>query len=635
MSNNNVANKLTIQRNKTLFTVAIILMLALTSATAVIPQSSAQAAKAQEIQIPTPSEWRTRLTETPEGAYRPTVGVTNYPLTTSPCGNEPKTGFSKGPAPYTNHTLWRADIPVYEWSQILADNGKVFTGSTLDHCYYCLDQNTGEVIWQFNLTGGSQRWPQLAFHTAWVLDSSRAVALSQNNGNAYYKMTVAGSPALSVKFPQVFEDGDAIYLTSGNNVSCLKLSHTEFPSVSLVWNQSTIRGRLAYADGLLYGVASYSTWCSCVEAATGKLVWNFTGTGDPKDKFYPSPVIDNGLVFLGTETNNASIVADHVVCLDAKTGAYKWTYATGEYFVQSISAGYGNIYVAGGEQNNVYCIDQKTGNLIWKHSTPGVIDYYTMQIGGGAVYLVCAAMAITGFPVAGTYPGYTICLNATTGDEIWRYWTPTSATDVSLVDGNLYTETIEDYIWCWGKGPTTTTTTATSQAITLGQSTVIYGSVEDMSPFSQQHPELQYPWVKGVPITLSYIKDGGWVDFAKLQTNDYGEFEYAWTASETGAYTVIARFEGNDAYYWSSGKTMVQVSPAPPSPSPKPTATQAATPTPTPTLTLPPTTSAPSPSQTQAPPPAEAPNLVIYVAIAAVVIVAVVVAVAVYLRKRR
>ena len=158
------------RENKTLFAIALVLMLASSTSIAFIPHSAAQVSGTQE--IATPSDWRYLITQTPNGAYRATPGVTNYPHTSSPCGTEDKTGFSAGPAPYTNHTLWRADIPIYEWSTILVDNGKAFTGSTLDHCYYALDQNTGEVIWQFNLTGGSLRWPQLAYHLAFVIDSS-------------------------------------------------------------------------------------------------------------------------------------------------------------------------------------------------------------------------------------------------------------------------------------------------------------------------------------------------------------------------------------------------------------------------------------------------------------------------------
>jgi outer membrane protein assembly factor BamB len=624
--------KLMIFQNSKLFAIAIILVLIMP---AIFVASFGSFSNAQTIaqNTPTPQNWIDLITQTPDGAYLPTDGVTKYPQRTSPSGTEDKTGYSAGPSPKTNHTLWRADIPVYEWNKVLADNGMVFLGSTLDHCYYALDQNTGEVIWQKDLVLGSNRWPQLAYNLAFVRNGSYTIALSQNNGNFFWQSPATSSPALTVAWPKAFEDGDALYTTSGNNVTCFKVIHQEYPAISQIWNRDTIRGRLAFSNGLLYGVGSYSTWASCVKANTGELVWNFTGTGDPKDKFYPSPVIANGNVYLGTESNNASIVADHVVCLDAATGRYKWTYTTGEWFVQSISAAYGNIYITGGDKNTLYCVDGATGNLAWTFTAPGFIDYYTLQIGDQALYFVCAAKAIEGFPVPGTFPGLTMCLNALTGKEIWRYYTDTAATTPTLVDGNLYTQTEEDYVWCWGKGPTTTTADVTSKSVMTGQSMVISGSVEDMSPFSQKHPELQSPWPAGVPVVLSYIKGNDWVDFATVNTNNRGEFQYEWSPTVAGTYTVMARFEGNEAYYWSSAKTTVQVSPAPTAtPTPAPTAT----PTPVPTATPTPVPTATPTSAPQAPSGLTMPYEVAYIgaAVIAVAFVAIAAIVIMVFRKK-
>ena len=82
-----------IRGNKTLYAIALILMLAFSAVIAIIPYSVAQVS---EYSIPTPSEWRTLINETPDGAYRDASGVTKYPQTTSPGGTEDKTGFSAG-----------------------------------------------------------------------------------------------------------------------------------------------------------------------------------------------------------------------------------------------------------------------------------------------------------------------------------------------------------------------------------------------------------------------------------------------------------------------------------------------------------------------------------------------------------
>lgn len=557
---------------KTLLVFALFLLLI--SAALIANTQSIQAPQSIQAQgtTPTPSEWIKLLTSTPDGAYRPTTGETKYPVTTSPCRNENKTGYCPGPAPKTNHILWRVNIPANTWVALLVDKGKVYVPSVLGHCYYALDQNTGEVIWTKNMSLCSMqpprfvnRWPQLAFNLLIAVDGGDTVVLSQDSGMVFWRIP-GERPALTVRWPQVFEDGDALYTTRGDNVTCYKIVHAEWPTITKVWTKNTIRGRLAYWDGRLYGVGPYSKWVSCVNASTGELIWNYTST-DPKEFFYPSPVIAYGNVYLGTE-NPGYITdkVDHVVCLDAKTGEYKWTFETGEYFVQSISAAYGNIYIAGGEKNAIYCLDAETGNKKWEFNAPGFIDYYTIQIGDGAIYFCCAAYVLPGFQVPGTWPGLVMAVDAYTGKEIWRYKTPTQGTSPILADGNLYVATEEDYVWCFGKGPTTTTVTVASQSLTLGQATVIAGSVKDMSPFSQQYPELQSPWVSGVSVILSYVDlaTGTWTDFATVTTGSDGTFVYSWTPPSEGAYEIVARFEGNDAYYWSSAKTLIHVSPAPP-----------------------------------------------------------------------
>jgi hypothetical protein len=144
----------------------------------------------------------------------------------------------------------------------------------------------------------------------------------------------------------------------------------------------------------------------------------------------------------------------------------------------------------------------------------------------------------------------------------------------------------------------------------LGESTVISGSVTDISTFSQQYPEEQSPLVANVPVVLSYVKDGVWTDFATVNTASDGTYMYSWTPPSEGAYKVVARFEGTDAYYWSSAQQVVQVNPA--------ASTPAASATP----------AANSSSQ-------ENSNTALYISGTAAVIVAIIAATVVILRKRK
>lgn len=554
-------NKLAISRHKSLFTLTTILLLGLSIIT-VIQYSYAENAA---YDTPTPDQWKQYLTTTPDGAFREASGITESPWISSPGGNPAKTGLSSGTGPATNHILWRDNIPFSNWQVILSDNGKIFTSSSLDRCMYALDENTGRVLWVKNdSTVG--RWAVVAYNLIFTTEGGKPVAISQNTGLTYWRGDTPGQVYGLAPNGEVFSDGEALFVFGGGhgrtgNMTCLKIQHTSNGArISVAWTNNDIQGRCAYKDGKLYGVLEMNKWVSCVDAATGKLIWNFTGTGDVKDNFYPNPVVAYGNVYLGTENPGNLEKVDHVVCLNAETGEYKWTYASDEYFIQSISAAYGNIYIAGGERNAVHCVDGATGVKKWEYNAPGFIDYYTMPVADNKIYFVSAGTEVVGFPPPGSFPGLTNCISATTGELIWSFPTKTAATSPILIDGKLIVQTEEDYLWCHGKGPTTTVVSASSSSIASDQSVAIYGSVEDMSPFSQQYPEIQNPWVKGASVVLCYLKDGTWHDFATVQTDDYGKFSYNWAPNSAGLYTLFARFEGNDAYYWSSAETTLQVS---------------------------------------------------------------------------
>jgi len=614
----------TVWRKKAHFTVATILMLSI-SAIAVATGSSAQVSA---YDTPTPSYWRELLTETAGGAYREPPGVTDYPVIASPGYVPSMTGYSAGPGPATNHLLWRSRVPMGDWHLILANNGKIFASSGVDNCIYALDELTGEVIWVRN--GSSlARWSVLDDNYIFTAEGGFPVAISQNTGEIRWKAPIRGVTYGIAPWGEVFHDGTAIFTydsgRSPGNTTCYKV--TRGGSITRVWTNDTVQGRLGYANGRLYGVLEYNQWVSCVNASTGFLIWNYTST-DPAHRFYPAPTIAYGNVYLGTERPAGSQIEffDNVVCVDAITGTYKWTYKTQEYFVQSISAAYGNIYIAGGDRNAVHCVDGVTGQKKWEYNAPGFIDYYDIAIADGKLYFPSAAIKVEGFPPAGTFPSSANCINATTGELIWSYRVPTSASaPAPIVDGKYLFHSYCDYLWCFGKGPTTTSITVATASLIMGQTACISGSIADMSPFSQQYPELQNPWVKGASVVLCYLKDGEWYDFATVQTDDQGQFIYEWAPKSAGVYTVYARFEGNEAYHWSSAKTVVQVCAAPeasPTPTPEPTQTPTIVPTPT-------------ASPSVVPEPEAPPNMDIYIIAVAATVIIVVAAAAVFLKKRK
>ncbi len=527
---------------------------------------------------PTPENWIKLITQTPGGAYRQTSGQTNYPWTSSPGGDSERTGYSAGPGPATNHTLWRKDVPIHNWAFGTVDAGKVYTVSMDQNALYAIDAYTGETAWQYNLplpypndTGNQILGPwnndnyvhlmgNLVF--AGYGDNRKTMAVGMESGNLEWISPEAARVGLICPPGTVFEDSYAVYLVTHNTdpivTTCYQFTYDEQTRIKKIWETPNVGERISYYDGKVYGAPDASKWVSCANATSGELIWNWTlpDTLGEWDVFYQHPVLAEGRAYFPLETNRVEV-------LDANTGQFLWEFVTGGDYVENVAVHNGKLYVTGGSEAKLYCIDAANGNPIWEYQASGPLDYYNPIIAQDKVYFSAAAEPYEGFPLAGTYAGYMYCIDANTGKLNWRYLSPETCVNIWVADGNLYSPTPFHDLWCWGAGPTTTTLSADVKNTVL-----LSGSVTDLSPFSQQHPELQSPIVSSVPVVLSYVKDGAWTDFATVNTASDGTYMYSWTPPTEGAYGVVARFEGNDAYYWSSSQTTFQVS----------SATQAATP---------------------------------------------------------
>ena len=158
----------------------------------------------------------------------------------------------------------------------------------------------------------------------------------------------------------------------------------------------------------------------------------------------------------------------------------------------------------------------------------------------------------------GSTDTHVYCFNAKTGEIIWKYRTDGELRGfgIAIADGRAYVPSRNGYIYCFGRGPTLTSLLTTESSLALGGSTIIYGSLTDQSPANRGVP------VVGVPIILSYVREGAWTDFAKVTTIHDGTFTREWTPPAAGLYKVVARFEGNNSYEWSSSEAILRVIPA-------------------------------------------------------------------------
>jgi hypothetical protein len=203
--------------------------------------------------------------------------------------------------------------------------------------------------------------------------------------------------------------------------------------------------------------------------------------------------------------------------------------------------------------------------------------------------------------------GAFVCLNATTGEVIWRadglfrqtVWGGRAVIGDSII---ATMDTYDQRVYAIGKGPSATTVTAPDIGVPLGKSVLVRGTVTDISPgtndagLAMRFPngvpavadENMSDWmlyvykqferpadVVGVEVVLSVLDpNNNYYEVGRTTSDSDGFFSCAFTPPVPGEYTVIATFAGSGAYYGSHAKTAINVEEAPPA-TPPPTPTPA------------------------------------------------------------
>ena len=298
---------------------------------------------------------------------------------------------------------------------------------------------------------------------------------------------------------------------------------------------------------------------------TGELIWE---TEEPEhylayyDKWY-GPAYGYGKFYTGRMTGI-------VTCYDIKTGKKLWTYN----------------------------VTDKYAEILWSQNFP--IEFHFLA--DGKIYLSYGEHS----PIDPTGRGAPmVCLNATTGEEIWtlswfnNWWGGHVIIGDSIMAGlNAY----DGRIYSIGKGPSATTVTASPKISVHGDSVLVEGMVTDISPGAKEYAltarfpngvpavadenmtawmeyvYMQYPRptdVKGVEVTITVLDpNNNCYDVATATSDANGFYSATFEPPVPGKYTIIATFAGSKSYWGSSAETAIVVEDAP-QPTPEPTPTPA------------------------------------------------------------
>lgn len=270
---------------------------------------------------------------------------------------------------------------------------------------------------------------------------------------------------------------------------------------------------------------------------------------------------------------------------------------------------YGKLYSVG-VSGVVKCFDIKTGATLWTYEA---VDPYTeilydnnwwigiMFIADDKVYLGHGTHAALQ-PMARGAPF--ICLNATSGDEIWRangLFRQSGWGSHAIIGDSILTlhDTYSCTIFAVGKGPSATTVAASPKVSVHGSRVLVEGMVTDISPGTAEYArtarfpngvpavadDVMSDWMlyvykqwpcpsdaAGVEVVVEVLDPNyNYYEVGRVTSDPSGYFKCSFEPLVPGEYAVYATFAGSKSYYGSFDQTAIVVEEAAPA-TPPPTA---------------------------------------------------------------
>ncbi|MBT0158719.1 PQQ-binding-like beta-propeller repeat protein [Candidatus Bathyarchaeota archaeon A05DMB-2] len=367
---------------------------------------------------------------------------------------------------------------------------------------------------------------------------------------------------------------------------------------------------------IIRGDYSQTFWClSTKPGQEGQLLFNVTWNPPPGQM---------GSAFVGASSEDGIFIVAlkstrQLVALSLDNGQQLWgptesqtpvdLFTIANYRRGAKSIGDGRV-ISGGMGGRIHCYDAKTGKLLWTYDAKQ--KYTEMQwsenwplylsfVADGKIYLHVAEHSVNQ-PMPRGAPF--ICLNETTGEEIWSlnvrgtHWGGYPIIGDSTIAMFC---TYDNRIYAIGRGPSSIKIAVSPKVSVYGNSVLIEGTVTDTSPGTADYalavrfPEgvpvvsdesmdewMQYVYMQfprpanatGVQITLSVLdSNGNYRDIGSTISDADGFFSFQWTPDIPGKYKVIASFAGSESYYPSHAVSAFAVDAAPeatPGPTPTP-----------------------------------------------------------------
>jgi len=517
------------------------------------------------------------------------------------------------------------------------DESKPGTGKTAIPYWQCYDYRTGELIWERPLEAGESAPNVIEYFNQGLLpggqvsitsDELTAVNfLSISNGFVRKYDPWTGAMVANVSIAPLTGTGGTYYMngyalgvqdlgaSAGANRYRL-INWTTFGTSSnfatriqsnITWPWNSLPDTTDYNVGISARTAKSfaagapnKTDVMAASLKTGQQLWRVSL--DEWEYSSSTDYADHGKFAMLSEQG-------YFIALDLNTGNVAWRSTKFDYPWDEPGFGGYNVLSAYGllyrnAYTGIYAFNWKDGTLAWKYTCPAAAPYETPYVdaNGTTVYStnIGGAIADGKYYIYNTEHSATVpitrgwqlhCINATTGEGIWKVMLPGGGskhtTDIGpIADGYMSIGGSDGYMYVFGKGKSATTVTAPNVVMPKGNGIVITGTVLDLSPaqpntpavskdsmaLQMEHIHKQMPidgiWhnetITGVEVSLTAIaSDGTVTEIGTVTSNGYyGTFGKEWAPPNEGTYQIIASFAGDDSYGSSAAATTISVGPA-------------------------------------------------------------------------
>ncbi|MCW4018536.1 MAG: PQQ-binding-like beta-propeller repeat protein [Candidatus Bathyarchaeota archaeon] len=589
-------------------------------------------------------------------------------------------------APNTAHIVWKHQIGLA--GLIGGDAGSKFMAVsgigqcapviamgrvyyTADGHLYCLDLRTGQEIWKV-VGSSSFSTPvitplDIANSGIWVYSSAQCTLYDLYTGAV--KISYAGPgggrllAALSVDKADNKPYFYGILYDNGVNNTIIKWDATKTVSKfqdAVVWQLNIMTDPVDpqfhhATDGEVFMLVA-STYFMGINMTPGKIMYNQTIPAGVTSEQTETRALGYGKMFVGCTDFRMR-------AFDIYTGELVWTspvteHPWGTFWTYNTGVAYGKVY-QGTYDGHIYAFDAETGEIVWAFyagdttTTPyNTWPFYgNIAIADGKIYKGTTEHS-PGQPYQMGFRFY--CVDAENGNELWSV--PASSWLAGQVIGEgtlLMYNDYDGYLYAFNKGKTETTVSVQNNAVTMGSSVLIEGTVMDLSTAQPNTPAISddsmTAWMEymqmnrakpsdatGVNVHVTAIDpNGNFQDLGTAVSDDLGNYVLSWTPPVPGVYKVTATFEGSGSYYGSEAGTAFLVSKAvaaAPTSSANP---QAPTETSSAASASPLQSVLPSPSEAPQPSTTAATPTLTYIAIGAAVVIVVVAAAVLIFRRRK